>query len=315
MSNNKDKTRSRKIWIDTDAGTDDAIALMLAMTNPDVEIIGLSTVGGNVDLDCVTQNVLYIQELFGNKAPVYAGSAQPLKRKLDLADFIHGKDGLGDIGLPLNGRIYNNTNAVEALLHATTKHKGEIDMITLGPLTNLAKAISQDKNVIKNIKHCYIMGGLISGPGNVTPRAEYNIWADPEAAQIVLKAKMHITMIGWDTTVRSGYLTLKELADLRSIGTFKAKITADMQMVRVEWQKKEGHNLAITWADPTAMAVMLYPDIILDHKKVIMSVHGGDDSDPNRGVLKIRHDKNGPITHITNINRDTFISLIRDAMM
>jgi len=247
MSISEYTTRRRKVWIDTDAGTDDAIALMIAMSHPDVDIVGISTVGGNVSLDCVTQNVLYIKELYNNQAPVHAGAAQPLQRNLGKADFIHGKDGLGDIGLPLTERTYSSTPAEEAIIAALIEHHGDLEIITLGPLTNLAKAIQQSPEISSLIKHCYIMGGLITGPGNVTPHAEYNIWADPEAAQYILSAEMPMTTIGWDTTELSGFFTLEEIAELREIGTHIATIAADMQMVRINWQKSQGLKEVVTW--------------------------------------------------------------------
>ena len=191
---------TRKFFIDTDAGTDDAIALIMAMKHPQVDIVGISTSGGNVPLDCVVQNVLYIRELCDHSAPVYIGAEKPMTRTLDTADFIHGKDGLGDIGLDLKGRIPNKGDARDHLIQALKSHKGELELVCLGPLTNLGLIEQKEPGILSLAKRIYVMGGLITLPGNVTPMSEYNIWADPEAAQVVLQTQAKFTMIGWDST-------------------------------------------------------------------------------------------------------------------
>ena len=134
-------TNLRKIWIDTDAGTDDAMALIMAIRDPKIEIIGISTCGGNVPLDNVVQNVLFLVEKCGADIPVYIGARQPLERVLGTADFIHGKDGLGDIGLPLQGRRAQDISAIDALNHAMSQHGSELEIVNLGPLTNMATLI------------------------------------------------------------------------------------------------------------------------------------------------------------------------------
>lgn len=302
----------RKIWIDTDAGTDDAVALMIAMSSTDTDIMGISTVGGNVALECVVQNVLFLIELYRQNIPVHVGASQPLKRRLGKADFIHGKDGLGDIGLKLKGRQPSDILAIDGLISAIKKSDGQLELLMLGPLTNLAKAIQKDPSILTGIKHCYIMGGLISGPGNVTAKAEYNFWADPEAADFVLHQNMPITTIGWDTTVSSGYFTVEEIEELKREKTKAAKIAANIQFVRIKWQKSQGLSPTVTWADPTATMAMLYPESILSEEKGGMTIDL--DEGENRGVVRFAKHPKGPITHITVIDRLVFKKVIHEAV-
>ncbi|MEL6390175.1 MAG: nucleoside hydrolase [Bacteroidota bacterium] len=311
---NEDTQRTRKIWIDTDAGTDDAVALLMAFAASDIEIVGISTCGGNVPLECVTQNVLFLRDLCENSTDVHVGAAQPLSRTLGLADFIHGKDGLGDIGLPLHGRTPTSENATAALREAILKYQHELEIVTLGPLTNLATALLASPDLASVIGHLFIMGGLISGPGNVTDYSEYNIWADPEAAEVVLRTTVEITSIGWDTTVASGYLTIGELADLRSIGSRKAHIAHDICQVRLDWQRSQEEDPIVTWADPTTMAVVLDPTVILEKEKVKIHTRCLADDDPYRGYWDVETIPNSNVTHVSRIDRSRFVEMIRQAV-
>jgi len=298
----------RKIWIDCDAGTDDAVALMMAFDQRDIDIIGISTSGGNVPLASVVQNVLYIRELYDHSAPVYIGAAQPIQRILGTADFIHGKDGLGDIGLPLSGRVANEGSAVTELVRALNHHDGALEVVCLGPLTNIALSMQDHPHILNKAHHLWVMGGLVDLPGNVTPRAEYNIWADPEAADIVLSSGARISMIGWDTTLSSASLSLEELAQIRNIGTPLAILVCDMQGVRIEWMKATGEEHAINLADALAMAVVLDQQIVTEQFDCSMKVNGGADDHPDRGFIEVT--KGEQINYIRQVDRDQYITAL-----
>ena len=175
----------RHILIDTDTASDDAVALVMALKYPDIQVEAITVVAGNVPLDQAVQNALYTREICDSEVPVYAGLAKPLVRELLTAQYIHGQDGLGDIGLPLSGRVPADGNAIDIIVDTIRQFPNEIEIIALGPLTNLAVAMAKEPELAPKVKHCYIMGGVGKGPGNVTSVSEYNIWADPEAAQIV----------------------------------------------------------------------------------------------------------------------------------
>lgn len=303
----------KKIWIDTDAGTDDAVALIMAMRSPDIEILGISCVAGNVPLDKVVQNVLYICELCHQKIPVFVGSSHPLKRVLATADFIHGSDGLGDVGRDLTGREPQATDAWLAMMAAVQRYPNEVTLVNLGPLTNLARVIERQPDIVHSVQHCYIMGGLITLPGNVTPMSEFNIWADPEAASIVIASEMPMTTIGWDTTMDSGWLSVQEWEDIRLLDSDLATFAYEIQGVRMQWQRDHGEDLRLTWADPCAMAVVLHPDIVRAYKKVAMHVNCAADEDPFRGHIHISEYPR--ISHVTAIDRARFVTMILEALM
>ncbi len=305
----------RKFFIDTDAGTDDAVALIMAMKHPGIDIVGISTSGGNVPLDCVVQNVLYIKELCGHGAPVYVGAAKPILRILDTADFIHGKDGLGDIGLDLTGRVPEEGDARDQLISTLHAHVGELELICLGPLTNLAQIEQREPGILSLAKRIYIMGGLVTLPGNVTPMSEFNIWADPEAAQIVLGAKAKFTMIGWDTTCASSDFTVEEIAAFRHIDTEIARFCADIQNVRINWMHEHKEETAVNLADPLAMAVALDPTLIDRKEYFTMTVRSGEHADPYRGFIDaIPSDDSSTVEFIHTVDRQRYVSLLKSSM-
>lgn len=306
---------TRKFFIDTDAGTDDAVALIMAMRHPDIDIVGISTSGGNVPLDCVVQNVLYIRELCDHTAPVYVGASKPIMRILETADFIHGKDGLGDIGIDLTGRLPEDTDARDQLIASLHAHAGELELICLGPLTNLAEIEQREPGILSLAKRIYIMGGLVTLPGNVTPMSEFNIWADPEAAQIVLQAKAKFTMIGWDTTCASSAFTVEEIAAFKDIGTEIARFAADIQNVRIKWMHEYQEESAVNLADPLAMAVALDPTLIDRKEYFTMTVRGGEHADPHRGFIDaIPTDDTTAVEFIHTVDRQGYIAMMKSSM-
>ena len=136
----------RRIWIDTDTASDDVVALIIALKHPDVEVVGMSIVAGNVPLDMAVQNALITVERCGAKVPVHAGAARPLSRPLESAQYVHGKDGMGDIGLDLHGRVPTSHDGVGAMIEAFRADPGAIELVTLGPLTNVAIALRSEAN-------------------------------------------------------------------------------------------------------------------------------------------------------------------------
>lgn len=305
----------RKFFIDTDAGTDDAVALIMAMRHPDIDIVGISTSGGNVPLDCVVQNVLYIRELCGHTAPVYVGAAKPILRILDTADFIHGKDGLGDIGLDLTGRLPHKTDARDQLIKTLRDHTGDLELVCLGPLTNLAQIEQREPGILSLAKRIYIMGGLVTLPGNVTSKSEYNIWADPEAAQIVLQAEANVTMIGWDTTCASSAFSVEEIETFKDMDTEIAHFCADIQRVRINWMHEHGEESAVNLADPLAMAVAIDPSLVEQRGHFTMTVRGGEHEDPYRGYIDaISTDDTSAVEFIHTVHRQRYVDLMTDSM-
>jgi purine nucleosidase len=217
----------RTFLIDTDTASDDAVALVMALKHPDVQVEAITVVGGNVPREQGVQNALYTVELCGASVPVYAGAAQPLLRPLATAQSVHGQDGMGDIGLPLRGRSPAGEDGVSVIVETIRRHAGRITVVTLGPLTNLALALRLDPSLADKVERCVVMGGVGYGYGNVTPVAEYNLWVDPEAAKIVFEAGLPLTMVGWDLSRLYAVFEPQDAEEIRTLGTELAHFCMD----------------------------------------------------------------------------------------
>jgi inosine-uridine nucleoside N-ribohydrolase len=201
------------ILLDTDPGVDDALALLLALRSPELELLALTTVAGNVGLEATTRNALLLLELFGRPdLPVHPGETSPAGAEAVTAAHVHGDDGLGGITTltdaggraryPLTHRCPHPTSAVEAILHHARTRPDEITLVAVGPLTNVARAAEHDSDALRRLREIVCMGGAFRCPGNITPVAEFNIYVDPAAAQTVLDAGIPLRFIPLDVTER-----------------------------------------------------------------------------------------------------------------
>jgi inosine-uridine nucleoside N-ribohydrolase len=249
----------RRVIIDTDPGTDDAMAIILALNSPEFKVEALTVVPGNVDARQGLENALKIVSLAGRCDVTVAGGAQhPLNQKLITAQFWHGKNGLANVELPPTKCKADPRFGPDLIVEMVHKYPHEITLIPVGPLTNIALAVSKDPSIASLVKDIVIMGGSISG-GNVNGAAEANIYNDPEAAQIVFNAGWMVTMVGSDVGERT-LITRKYLAELQSSrgpqSDFIAKI-ADFYLTRSE---KSGYSGAAMY-DPLAVGIALDPTL------------------------------------------------------
>ncbi len=276
----------RRFLIDTDTASDDAVALVMALNHPGVEVEAITVVAGNVPLEYGVQNALYTVERCGKSVSVYAGLDKPLLRELETAQFCHGEDGLGDIGLPLTGRKPADGHAVVVLLDTVARFAGGITLVTLGPLTNVATALLRDPSLASKVERCVIMGGIGFGYGNIIPAAEYNIWVDPDAAKIVFESGLPIEMVGWDVSHKYATFTAEEAAELRSVSELAAycvDIQVALRRFGIEYLKQDGFDLP----DPIAMAVALEPDVATVVKRLRVDVE--TKSELTRGATVVDH--------------------------
>ncbi len=202
-----------RILLDVDPGIDDALAILLALRSPETHVEAITTVAGNVPLEQTTENALKIVELAGRPDVVVArGADRPLRGKLTIADFVHGPGGIGGADLPAPRKSADPRPAVQVIAETLRAHPGQVTVVAVGPLTNLATAIERDPELAGQAKQFVVMGGAWSG-GNVTPAAEFNIHADPEAAQAVLESGARLTMLTLEAT-RQALLKQEDLAGL-----------------------------------------------------------------------------------------------------
>ncbi len=309
-------TPVRPIFIDSDTASDDAVALMLAFAEPGIDIVGISTVAGNVPLDSATQTALYVRELCKSKAPIHVGADRPLMRDLETAQDVHGADGMGDIGLPVGGRKPDSLDAVGALIEAAHRYAGKLELVTLGPLTNIAVALRRAPEIAKQIKSCTVMGGVSDYVGNITPVSEFNIWVDPEAAEITLRSGLPVEMVGWDISRKYAVIDDADAASLRAIGTERARVAVDCQKVLRAFNERVSGLKGFDLPDPIAMAVALRPAIATRRRSDHASVIGGEG--PTRGMVMFDETPIGPkgaqIGVVEEASRQGFMAMMREAL-
>ncbi len=261
----------KRILIDTDAGVDDAQAILLAFGQKDVKIEAFTTVCGNVGVDKTTANVLKILDLVGQDVPVYRGCARPLVSAPHDASYVHGEDGLGDAGIPASKRKAEKKHAVQALIDIANENPGEISLIAIGPLTNLATAVQLDTELPGKFADLTIMGGAIMARGNTNLTAEFNIFADAEAAFIVFDRWPKVRVLSWETTL--GHVFTKENLDkLFSLDTPKAKFFHDTNQIILKFIKGMLHQDMLFAPDGLAVAAAIDPSIITKKEEHFMSV-------------------------------------------
>ena len=251
-----------KYFIDTDTASDDAVALLMALEWHDVEVLGISVVSGNMSVKQGSINARYTVELCKKDVPVYVGADAPLVKKREHADWFHGPDGMGNMNYPAPKLQETNEDFIEVLNNHINQHPDEITLVTLGPLTNVANFIKKYPDSFLKLKNIVIMGGASNTVGNVTPAAEYNIWCDPEAADIVFKSKHHdIAMVGWELCRGEANLTEEEMELAYSFKTEKADFTIDCNKHALDSSQNWLGDPGLGLPDPVAMAVALNPAV------------------------------------------------------
>ena len=303
----------RKFLIDTDTASDDAVALVIALQHPDIDVQAITVVAGNAPLEQCIQNAMYTVELCGKDTPVYVGCAKPIIRELHTGEDVHGQDGMGDIGLPLHGYTPAEGHAVDMIRKIVNENAGDITLVTLGPLTNVALALMIEPDLAQKVSECYVMGGLGSGHGNITPLAEFNVWVDPEAAKVVFESGMPIKMVGWDISWK--YATFDPtLADsIRNIGTPLAEFCVDIQAVLTQYAIEESDLPGFDLPDPITMAIAIDPSIA-EFKRYHVDVTTGEDL--ARGITSVdilgATRKPAQVEVATTASHEKFVAILRE---
>jgi purine nucleosidase len=270
--------------IDTDVASDDAVALVMALRSPQAAVLAITIVAGNVRVEQAGRNALYTAELCGSPVPVFLGAEKPLNRPHVGADWFHGRDGLGDHGYPLARRSPEKENAVDAIIRTVESHPG-LEIVTLGPLTNIALALRKNPSIASKISRCVIMGGAPCCEGNVTPAAEYNIWCDPEAAEIVVRSGMPIEMVGWHLSRDGAVLSAADIQHVLSLGTPVARFAIECNSCAQEGYLKQTGEHGISLPDPVAMAVALDPSIVTSQAEHFLDIETA--SELTRGMTVV----------------------------
>jgi purine nucleosidase len=246
------------LLIDTDPGVDDALALLMAFNDPRYAVVGLTIAAGNVGLEHTVRNALKLCEVVGrDDVPVFAGCAQPLLHPARDAAYVHGRDGYGDIGYAPSPRAAENEHAALALLRLSHAHAGELVLVALGPLTNIALALKLDPTLPQRIARFVVMGGAVTGHGNITPAAEFNIYFDPEAAHVVFEAFDRFDLADWEATIAHG-LHHDKVVDWLKADSERARFYAGISEKTRLWSIDRRGDYWYA-ADALAMAFALEP--------------------------------------------------------
>lgn len=247
-----------RLLIDTDPGVDDALAILMALRDPHVEVVALTIAAGNVGLKHTVANALKLCEVAGRDIPVYAGCDTPLVHAAEDAAYVHGMDGFGDTNYTPSSRKVQDEHAALALIRYSHEYANGITWVMLGPLTNLALALKLDPTLPQRVPRLVIMGGAVNGRGNTRIPVEFNIGFDPEAAHVVFSSWPQFELVDWEATLRHG-LNHEKFDDWARRGDAWGRFYDGISRKTRDWSEglrgPEWHS-----ADGLCMAVVLEPD-------------------------------------------------------
>jgi len=286
----------QKIILDCDPGMDDALAIIAGLADKNINILGITTVAGNVELTHTTQNTLNLLKYLDHDIDVYSGIDKPLLRDLNTATEFHGETGMGDIELPSSVKKISNEYA-EFYLKYAKEFPQEIELVAVGPLTNIAGALIKYPKLKDLLKGITIMGGSLCG-GNITPHAEFNIYVDPEAANIVFNSGLEIKMIGLDATMK-GYFAVNELEEIREFNSKYSKATMEIFDAMFRVRGKIGMT-NVVFHDTIALISAVYKDPFKFQEKIILV-----ETDEKRGET-VEHFQGNKILVAVDFNKEWF---------
>jgi purine nucleosidase len=274
----------------------------------------ITVVAGNVPLEQGVQNALYTCELVGVDVPVYAGAAKPRSRELHTGQAVHGDDGMGDIGLPLHGRVPAEGAAAQVLVDEIRARPGDVTLVTLGPLTNVAAALELAPEIATQLGSLVVMGGTSDHRGNITAAAEYNVWADPEAAAIVFESGAPLTMVGWDVSRTYAVITPQDADELRALGPLGA-FSVDIQRTLIAFCREQTLLDGYDLPDPIATAIAIDPGIATQVRALHVAVETQGELTRGATVVDFRGTAQAPNANVVlKASRDRFVALLRDAL-
>jgi purine nucleosidase len=250
-----------RLIIDSDPGVDDAVGILLALRSPELQVEAITAVAGNVPLELTLPNALRLVEIAGRTdIPVAGGASHPLTRRLVTARYAHGNNGLAGVDFPAPTIKPARESAKEILRRIIRANPGEITLAAIGPLTNIAILLRSDPEIAPLIRGIAIMGGSLSG-GNITPSAEFNFYADPEAARVVFDANLPLTMVGLDVT-RKVLLTEDHVKLLEASGDAAGQAAGKIMRATIERVRKGSGSPTVAMHDPLTIAWLIDPGIL-----------------------------------------------------
>ncbi|WP_017595762.1 nucleoside hydrolase [Nocardiopsis potens] len=249
--------------IDTDTAQDDCIALLVGLLDPEADLRAITMVAGNVGFDRQVRNAFLTLSVAGRlgEVPIHLGCRRPMVRPWESAENVHG-DGAGGLTMDESGLSAESEHAVDALVRLAAENPGELSVVAIGPLTNIAMAVVKDPDFAKNVKSLYIMGGSNNGRGNITAAAEFNFYVDPEAAKTVFAAGFEITVVPWDPlTLRQAVFGQSRLDEIEALGTPLSDFFTRVCAATLEFDRAVGID-GTTHPDSLTAALLLHRELI-----------------------------------------------------
>ena len=302
------------VWLDCDTGVDDAIALMALHALDEVELVGISAVCGNALLDNTFSNTHRVCGLIGASYPIYRGADRPLYGEPHVSTAFHGQNGLGDVELPIpDTAVMHDKPAWDALHEAALAHPGALQLIAIGPLTNVAIALTKYPDLASLLHTILIMGGSAS-VGNVTPAAEFNIYVDPHAAQIVFKSGVPIVMCGLDVTLKA-VLTPDDWDELAATGSKAGNFTRSC--LQQPWRMLQAIGFAgVPMHDSCPVLYLVHPELFSAEEAGVYVETQGTITQ-GKTVTDLYSDKQFEkknATVVLDVDRDRFIGILKDCI-
>jgi len=307
---------TRKIIIDTDPGQDDAVAILLALASPELQVLGLTAVAGNVPLDLTARNARIVCELARRPdVPVFAGCDRPLARDLVTAEHVHGKTGLDGPQMAEPTMPLQDIHAVDFIIETLrAEAPGTVTLCPLGPLTNIATAFRRAPDIVARVQRIVLMGGAYFEVGNITPAAEFNIYVDPEAAKIVFAAGAPITVLPLDATHKA-LTTADRVQAFRDLGTEVGRMVAAWTDFFERFDKEKYGSAGAPLHDPCVIAWLLKPDLFTGRE---INVEIEVDSPLTRGMTVADWwrvtDRPANAMFIGDVDADGFFSLLTERL-
>ena len=302
--------------LDTDTAQDDCVAILLGVLDDEAELLGITMVAGNVGFEQQTKNALMTLSVAGalDDYPVYLGCRRPIVREWVSAENVHG-DGVGGLSMDFNGVAAEDEHGVDALLRITGERLGEVSIVAIGPLTNIAMAVVKDPTFPERVKHLYIMGGSNNARGNITAAAEFNFYVDPDAAKIVFQAGFDITVVPWEPlTINDAIFSRSQMAEISDQGSPVSRFFGHVCATTLEFDESVGIP-GSSHPDSLTVAVMLHPELVTKSAPYFVDVEA--DSELTRGYSLMSWGIHGVKPNarvIEEVNKDAFFRYIKQQM-
>ncbi|WP_353893133.1 nucleoside hydrolase [Proteinivorax hydrogeniformans] len=299
----------KKVILDVDPGIDDAMALALAFKSEKLDILGVTTVAGNLSLDKTTKNAAKILDILNAKCKVYAGAAMPLKKKVHTAEHIHGPTGLGFFSWSETEENISSQDAISFMAEQINKYPNEVTIIAVAPLTNIAKLLNKYPNIESKIAEIIIMGGAVNVKGNVSEEAEFNIYADPEAAGAVFSSSCNKKLVGLDVTLKV-LLTAENLEEIKGYNNKIADAVVEMTRFYLGKYRDVNKLSGCALHDPLAVGVAITEEIV---KTTPMYLEVVEEEGVKRGKI-VQSDTGHPVDVCLKVDAKEFLNFYMDTL-